>query len=352
VTTGKRGLPRVAVAGAGVYGASIALRLGREALEVHLFDPKGVLQASSGINQLRVHAGYHYPRSSDTIFEIAESRTEFIDEFRPAIVLGTTHYYALPWEGSLIAPAEYEDVMARHGLQLKASWPRWINRDYIHSCWEVEEHTYDPGALKHLLEERLAASPVTVHLGRFEPRMRPEYDVIVYATYGMGPSQGVFTIAKYQVIEKTLTQLPEELRSVSLVVIDGPFTGFDPYGAGGYSQFGSAMFSVVWATTDPDEPLPGEYAALVNGPGFELRDDLRFLKLREHAALSAPSVLASPYLGSKFTVRVVEDNPETDQRIVHIRHQSPGEFHVFSAKVVASVKAARLITEQVLAVVA
>ncbi len=77
---------KIAVAGAGIYGATVAIRLAEQGHQVHLFDPLGVLRAASPINQYRVHAGYHYPRSSETITEIAEARAEFTQVFASAIV--------------------------------------------------------------------------------------------------------------------------------------------------------------------------------------------------------------------------------------------------------------------------
>src|SRR5208282_2018600 len=92
---------KIALAGAGIYGATAAIRLAEQGHQVHLFDPLGVLRAASAINQYRVHAGYHYPRSPETIREIAEARTEFTQAFAPAIVKNCRYYYAIPKEHSL-----------------------------------------------------------------------------------------------------------------------------------------------------------------------------------------------------------------------------------------------------------
>ena len=50
---------KIAVAGAGIYGATTALRLAARGHRVTLFDPLGIMQAASAINQYRVHSGYH-----------------------------------------------------------------------------------------------------------------------------------------------------------------------------------------------------------------------------------------------------------------------------------------------------
>src|SRR5207237_293006 len=95
---------RIAVAGAGIYGSTIALKLASEGHRVTLHDPLGVLRAASAINQCRIHRGYHYPRSPETITETLEARGEFVREFGPAVLRGTRHYYAIAREGSRTSP--------------------------------------------------------------------------------------------------------------------------------------------------------------------------------------------------------------------------------------------------------
>src|ERR1700728_5446400 len=110
---------KIAVAGAGIYGATIAIRLAEAGHSVRLFDPLGVLRATSAINQYRIHSGYHYPRSPETIAETLEARSEFTTAFAPAIVRNSRHYYAIPHNGSQTAPAAYERIMAKYGLVCK-----------------------------------------------------------------------------------------------------------------------------------------------------------------------------------------------------------------------------------------
>ena len=112
---------KIAVAGAGIYGATAAIRLAEQGHTVHLFDPLGVMRAASAINQYRVHAGYHYPRSPETIRETLEARAEFIAAFEPAIVRNSKHFYAIPKKDSRTPPDLYEKVMAEHRLPLPLS---------------------------------------------------------------------------------------------------------------------------------------------------------------------------------------------------------------------------------------
>ena len=118
---------RVAIAGAGVYGAAVAMRLAERGHRVELFDPLGILRAASAINQYRVHAGYHYPRSPETIRETLAAREEFMSAFGPALVRNSRHYYAIPRENSRTSPENYESVMLEHGLALRPCRPDWMD---------------------------------------------------------------------------------------------------------------------------------------------------------------------------------------------------------------------------------
>jgi FAD dependent oxidoreductase len=338
---------KIAVAGAGIYGATTAMRLAKQGHTVHLFDPLGVMRAASVINQYRVHAGYHYPRSAETICETLEARAEFLCEFEPAIVQNSRHYYAIPKEGSRTPPDAYEEIMERHGLALAPCRPAWMNFEFIERCYEVSEHIYDPEILRELIEGGLRKMRIPLHGSAFTPEMRDEYDFVVWATYGMGPSREFFKIAKYQVAEKILIELPEALQHVALVVVDGPFTAFDPYGSSSRSLFGSAKNTNHWTTTNPDEPVPEPYSAILNAPHFRPVSFTRFEAMREDCCASVPGAKVARYLGSRFTLRVVEDNPEEDRRTLYVREGVPGEIHIFSGKVVGAVKAARLVCERV-----
>jgi len=337
---------KVAIAGAGVYGATTAVRLAEQGHDVHLFDPIGILNAASGINQFRIHSGYHYPRSPETIRETMGAREEFLHTFAPAIVRNSHHYYAIPHEGSQTPPELFEQVMAEYKFRLQPCRPDWMNFDFIDKCYEVEEQIYDPEILRDLLTDQIRSLGIHFNQREFLPSMRPEYDYVVWATYGLGPSRGLFKSVKYQVAEKVLIQLPKQLQGVSLVVVDGPFTAFDPYGSSERSMWGSAKHSNHWTTTDPSEPIPERYVPLLNGPGFEPISWGRFEAMRQDSALGVPASAEAVYLGSRFTIRVVENDPQ-DRRTLNVQETAPGVIHIFSGKVVSAVKAARLVSEKI-----
>lgn len=340
--------PRIAIAGAGIYGSTIAIRLAEAGYRVFLYDPLGVMQAASAINQYRVHHGYHYPRSDDTIEEITESRREFIDTFFPAIISNTRNYYAIPFRDSLTSTERFVEVMNRHRLPYVEKRPEWMNFDYIDMCWQVDEQIYDPIELRNIIIDRLRTYQVNFIKAALTEDIHSDYDFVIYATYGLsGSNMKVFDNSKFQIAEKVLIQLPIQLRHISLVVVDGPFTAFDPYGNSGFSLFGSAKLTNHWSTHDEKEAVPNEFASMMNRPKFEPTAITRFEQMRMECALAVPEARGASYEGSRFTLRVIEDNPMKDRRILHIRKSEPHVFHVFSSKVVCAVKASRMILEMV-----
>jgi hypothetical protein len=339
---------KIAVVGAGIYGSTIAIKLATRGYSVTLFDHLGILCAASGINQYRVHRGYHYPRSPETIAEILEARQEFIDEYREAIVKGTENYYAIPHQGSRTSPESFEKVCDAFSLPLKPLFPEWINFRYIDKCYRVVEDLYDPEALRVLITDRLQSLGISFKKERFTDVLKEYFDFVVYATYGTtGIHSHMVGNIQVQVAEKILIRLPPELIQKSLVVIDGPFTAFDPYGNSQYSLFGSAQYTNHWTTFDPKEAIPAQYASLLNQRTFESVTFTNFSEMVKEAEFAVPLTSKAQYLGSRFTLRIVEYNPREDKRILYISQCDNKTISVFSGKVVSSVKAAKIITEMI-----
>ena len=123
------------------------------------------------------------------------------------------HYYAIPHEGSQTPPELFERVMARaQDPAARPCRPEWMNFDFIDKCYEVEEQIYDPEILRDELTKQIEALRMRFHQQEFAAEMRRDYDFVIWATYGLGPSRGLFQSVKYQVAEKILIQLPKQLQ--------------------------------------------------------------------------------------------------------------------------------------------
>ena len=119
--------------------------------------------------------------------ETLEARAEFLNTFAPAIVRNSRHYYAIPHEGSQTPPALFEKVMADYHLSVRPCRPEWMDFGFIDKCYEVDEQIYDPDILRDMLSSRIQALNIPFEQRAFTPDMRPEYDYVVWATYGLGP---------------------------------------------------------------------------------------------------------------------------------------------------------------------
>ena len=252
-----------------------------------------------------------------------------------------------PKEGSLTSVEEYERVTRAFGLPMKPVRPDWMDFEYIDRCWRVDEVLYDPNRLRALIKERMKHANVLFVQREFAEEESNDWDFVVWATYGLHKSRRLLPHIRKQVAEKILIELPGHLRHIALVVVDGPFTGFDPYGSNEQSLFGSARFTNRWSTANQLEEIPETYREVLHGADFLPFTDTNFDLMVEDCCQAVPSARDAKYLGSRFTIRVVEDNPEKDQRILYVRRIDEKQVHIFSGKVVGAVKAARAVADLV-----
>ena len=80
----------VAIIGAGWYGCHIGLYLKQQGHDIKIFEKNSdIFLGSSGSNQFRLHTGYHYPRSSETISETKKNFHSMIDVNENPILSGS-----------------------------------------------------------------------------------------------------------------------------------------------------------------------------------------------------------------------------------------------------------------------
>jgi len=69
------------VIGGGIFGLYSALYLSKHNKKVCILEKENqFMKKASIVNQARLHAGYHYPRSDTTVNEVLESQEDFINE--------------------------------------------------------------------------------------------------------------------------------------------------------------------------------------------------------------------------------------------------------------------------------
>ena len=151
---------RIAVVGGGIYGITIASVLS-ENNKVTLFEKNDdILSAASGINQFRLHRGYHYPRSPQTVISSLKSEKSFAQEYRPAIMANTENYYCIAKEKSMTSWKKYLNFLKKFKFEYEVQEiPNLVTRNVDLSI-KVKENLLDPLILKRICWEKLQKSKV------------------------------------------------------------------------------------------------------------------------------------------------------------------------------------------------
>lgn len=345
----------VAVVGGGIFGCATALELARAGFSVTLFEAgSDIMQAASGINQYRMHRGYHYPRSSETILSCMEATPLFEAEYSDAIISHLTHYYAIAKEGSKVSAEEYLATLDRHGLPYAVETPAHLNHDMLEVAVRVEEHLFDPSKLRDLLLTRLGNVGVTLVLNtRVDVDELNEFDFVVVATYAnLNATYKNRTLAhsdyQYEVCEKIVVKIPESLKNISTVVMDGPFMCFDPLGDTGNAVMGHVEHAIHHRSVGNSPQIPPELIPYMNNGIIRNPSVTHFSKIIEDSIRFMPGLMDIEHVGSMFTVRTVLPKVDaTDMRPTIVRDHDGRVFSIYSGKIGNSVKAARDIAERI-----
>lgn len=337
----------VAVVGGGIFGITCATALARRGHRVTLFEAAAdILGSASGINQYRLHRGYHYPRSEETAAASRDSEVSFRNVYGRAVLTRSDHFYSIARERSLTGGEQFVAFLERMRLPFAHVAPDWVDTANVELTLRVEESLFDPLLLRALAWEQLRETGVHVELRR---RVRTEelddFPAVVVATYA-GINR---TLAdgqehrryQFEVIEKPLVRPPESLAGQSIVVLDGPFTCLDPYGETGLSVMGHVVHAIHHSSVGLDPELPDELAPLLDRGVVQRPPVTNFPLFAEAASSFLPDVVKAEHVGSMFTIRTVLPGlDETDARPTIVDRVDDRVITVFSGKIGTCVRAA------------
>lgn len=347
-------MKKVAVVGGGIFGTTAAIFAARAGHDVHVFEElPDLLQAASGINQYRLHRGYHYPRSPHTASSAAQAQSLFRREYGAAVVDSGNHLYAIAKEGSLVSGDQFLAFCDDQGLPYeKVTAPGIVNPGMIEFVIRVAEPRFDPDILRSLVKAKLDKEGITVHLGTTAtPALLEKFDKVVIAAYAgtgalMDTLVGSTPAYQYEVCEKPVVALPEAFGPTGLVVMDGPFMCVDPIGTSGRYVLGNVVHA-IHSTNIGTVPLIPEGLRPYLNRGLVPEASLSKIgKFLETGTPFIPMLKDAVYLGSFFTVRTVLPNLDaTDARPTTVTALDDRYIQIFSRKIGNCVLAA----EEVLA---
>lgn len=340
-------MKKVAVVGGGIFGVTAAIYAARAGHEVHLFEKKqGLLQAASGINQYRLHRGYHYPRSPETARSAKGADASFRAEYGEAVITSGRHLYAIANKGSLVSPDEFLSFCSSQGLSVTKTESGLLNHTEVSLEIEGEESWIDPEILRILATQKLEKAGVHVHLGvRADRKTYKTHDVVILATYArlneLLPEEVTAPAYQYEVCEKPVVRVPT-LRNTGIVVLDGPFMCVDPWGESGFHVLGNVVHAIHATNIGPAPEVPDHLAPLLDR-GL-VKDPLvtKIQEFIESGSTYIPSLKNAEHIGSLYTIRTVLPRLEkTDARPTIVSTVSDTCIRIFSGKIGNCVEAAK-----------
>lgn len=324
--------PAIAVIGGGFYGCSVALHLARQGAKVVLLERSSdLLTRASYHNQARLHNGYHYPRSFTTAYRSRLNFQRFLHDFRPAIATEFVKLYAIARFSSKVSPRQFEVFCHNIEATIRPARPSFLklfSPRLIASVYETQEYAFDAAILRRLLWEQLVEAGVTIKTNTTIAAVTADdpdsplvvldrdgnaiaADYLFNCTYsGLNTISGIVPSRlslKHEITELSLVQLPAELQSISVTVMDGPFFSFMPFPDRGLSTFSHVRYTPHSAWAEAAGELLNPYETLESVTkrsnfGFMIRDAQRYL----------PCLADMVYRDSLFEIKTVLVKNEND----------------------------------------
>ncbi len=302
------------VLGAGLYGCKVALELAALRLKIVLLDPNPMFEGATRVNQNRIHAGFHYPRSIATAETAARNYRRFLIDHASAIEGNERHLYCIASD-SKVGPRQYEEVLDGVGAEYKRTYtPSYFAPGMIAQVYETQEKSFNIRRLRAMVNQQLKIAGVErVPLsGRIVDV--DESHVVVQAGNQLFEAKYVFnctysaldsvvpirTKLRKEHVEVALIHVPNSLANDDITIMDGLYWSCMQYPAvpGRYAlthvKHGRHQ---VWNPPEP-EPL------------WQVTS--KFAEMALDAARYVPGMAQAIYCSSMYTTRCLLDETMDD----------------------------------------
>jgi len=334
----KEVFPKVLVVGGGIFGTTTSVMLSTSGYNVTLHEElDGVMKCASGINQYRLHRGYHYPRSKETAQECIDGLKLFKRKYEDSLVNGNVnHFYAISSKGSLVSSDDYIDFLNDMDLKYEKVEP-FLETDLT---VKVDEELFDSDKLCSQVIQKMKGVGVNVVLNRKTTKKDfDDYDYVVISTYAklneLLDEQKEF---QFEVVEKPVVKLPDLYKNKSIVVMDGPFMCLDPYKDGLH-----VLCNVVHAIHETNvgfEPIVSdELKEYLNNGIIKNPKITKIKKFIETGMEFFEDFDKLEHIGSMYTIRTVLSNRDYDDaRPTFVTKETDKIYTIFSGKIVTCVQ--------------
>ncbi len=224
---------RVLIVGAGWYGCHIASVLLARGCDITIVDKSNALfSGSSAKNQNRLHLGYHYPRSPDTIRECSIGYNRFKQQYGAVCTSPVPrNTYLIASEGSHIDSAAFGKLFDTKAVSSPLPF-RVTGVDTDNTYTVNEEHIDHIKAAAHFQNvlgpylRTIDDSTAFTSLEKIEAAIsQTPFDYILNCTYNhLDPIE----YEHYELFLTLLYKIPT-LPSFACTIMDGPFYSLYPY---------------------------------------------------------------------------------------------------------------------------
>tara|TARA_Y100000589_G_C27174951_1_gene638317 strand:+ start:1619 stop:2683 length:1065 start_codon:yes stop_codon:yes gene_type:complete len=241
---------KVAVIGGGFYGIMAALEASKNKVvkEVTIFEKnKSLMQASGKFNQARLHLGFHYPRSEETINQSKIGFSLYKKRFPNATKSIKKNIYLIREDG-LLGIDEYLRIMKKNkikfkNIDIKDTAFKYKSNDIEFKTIQVNERYIDIVKLNQNLFREIKEIGINVCLnhevknintikGELECHSgyKGRYDLIVNCSYTspfIGFSEYKVPL-KYEFCNLLLIR-SDEISNQAITIMDGQFVSIYPW---------------------------------------------------------------------------------------------------------------------------
>lgn len=343
----------IAVVGGGIFGVTSAIYLARKGHHIDLFERhQDILQEASSHNQYRLHRGYHYPRSNETVLSTLRAEPQFRAEYAEAVIDDVEHYYCVAKENSFISGKEYLDFCRVHRLEFSVVDLPFVNKEKIDVSVYTKESHYDSEKLRKICLDRLHSLGVTLHTGKEVSRKDlKKYDFVVIAVYA---NQGALlddiksVHYQYEICEKPVIKMPDTFKKKSIMIVDGPFMCIDPLADTDLFVLGNVVHAIHSVNVGSRPDISPEIAPLLNRGIIKNPPVTKFEDFRKSGSEFIPELAQAEHVGSMFVIRtVLPYMEETDARPTLVNYIDERTINIFSGKIVNCVEAAERVVHMI-----
>jgi len=332
--------PSVLVVGGGIFGSTSAISLSNSGYNVTLHEElDDIMKCASGINQYRLHKGYHYPRSKDTAKECLVGIKSFKRKYEDAVVNGDIqHFYSISSKDSFITGNDYLRFLNKMKLDYKVVQSN-MGVDLTVS---VNEELFDSDILKNVVERRMTSSGVNVVYNKKTVKKDfEEYDYVTISTYSkINELLDIPRQYQFEVIEKPVVKLPKIYENKSIVVMDGPFMCLDPF-KDGLHVLGHVKHAIHSTNVGEYPIVPNkDLLKYLNNGVIKKPKVTKINKFKEAGMVFFEDFDKLEHIGSMFTIRTVLSYRDYDDaRPTLVRREDGNTFSIFSGKIGTCVEA-------------